>query len=91
MPRIVHTPAFKKKVALEALREDKTLNQIASEYKIHPVQVSLWKKELLDGCEAIFADKRKRPPKEDITREMLEQTIGQQKVELDFLKKKLAI
>ena len=91
MPRMVHTAEFKKRVAIEALREGKTLAQIASEYKVHPVQVCTWKKELLDGCTVIFEDKRKRKPKEEITRDMLEQTIGKQKVELDYLKKKLGL
>ena len=53
------TPAFKQKVAIEALKGDKTVNEIAKEYEVHPVQVSQWKKELVDGAEVLFG-KRKR-------------------------------
>ena len=56
MTRTPHTAEFKKKVALEALREDKTLGQIASAHGVHPVQVSKWKKMLLDGAASVFAD-----------------------------------
>lgn len=81
------TPAFKKKVALEALREEKTLGQLASEHGVHPIQVNKWKKELIDGAESVFEDKRARCKKELIGREDLERKIGQLTVELDFLKK----
>jgi transposase-like protein len=88
MSRTLRTPAFKKKVALEALREDKTLGQLASQYGVHPMQISKWKKELLDGAESIFEDKRGRRQEDPIGREELERKIGQLTVELDFLKKR---
>lgn len=88
MSRTLRTAAFKKKVALEALREDKTLSQIASLYGVHPIQVSKWKKELLDGAESVFEDKRSHRKEEGIAREDLERKIGQLTVELDFLKKR---
>lgn len=72
MNRTLRSASFKKKVALEALREDKTLSEIASQYGVHPIQVSKWKKELLDGAESIFEDKRSRRKEEGITREDLE-------------------
>ena len=87
MNKSQRTAAFKKKVALEALREDKTLAQLASQYGVHPMQVSKWKKELVDGAERVFEDKRARCKKEPIGREELERKIGQLTVELDFLKK----
>lgn len=87
MSKTPRTPAFKKKVALEALREDKTLGQLASQHGVHPIQVSRWKKELVDGAESVFEDKRARRKKEPIGREDLERKIGQLTVELDFLKK----
>lgn len=88
MSKTLRTASFKKKVALEALKEDKTLSQIASQYGVHPIQVSKWKKELLDGAEGIFEDKRSRRKEEGVAREDLERKIGQLTVELDFLKKR---
>lgn len=89
MSRTPRTPAFKKKVALEALREDKTMGQLASQHGIHPIQVSKWKKELIDRAESLFEGKRSRGKEESIGREELERKIGQLTVEIDFLKKKL--
>mgnify|MGYP001563784300 FL=1 len=87
MGRTLRTAAFKKKVALEALKDDKTLAEIASQFGVHPMQVSQWRKELTDGAEAIFSDKRGRK-KEDWDRDALERKVGQQAIELDYLKKK---
>lgn len=84
-----HSPAFKKKIALEALREEKTIAQIASQYGVHSVQVGKWKKALEEGAESLFQDKRKKRAHEDVSRAALEQKIGQLTVELDFLKKRL--
>lgn len=89
MSNTPRTPAFKKKVALEALREDKTMGQLASHHGVHPVQISRWKKELIDGAESVFEGKRSRRKEELISREELERKIGQLTVELDFLKKRL--
>ncbi len=89
MSKTPRTAAFKKKVALEALREDKTLGQLASQYGVHPIQVSQWKKELIDGADSVFERKGKRRKEEGTGREDLERKIGQQAVELDFLKKNL--
>ena len=91
MARNQRTAAFKKKVVLEALREDKTMAQLASEHGIHPIQISQWKKELLDAAESLFERKGTRRKRELIEREDLERKIGQMAVELDYLKKKLGI
>ncbi len=83
---------FKAKVALEALKEIKTINQLAQKYNLHPNQISLWKKELLTRAEEIFRtikDKEKEKTEELGTK--LYQEIGQLKVELDWLKKKWEI
>jgi transposase len=88
-PRTPRTAAFKKKVALEALKEEKTLSQLASQYSVHPIQVGKWKKELIDGAESLFESKRSRRRDDDIDRGALEKKIGQLAVENDFLKKKL--
>ena len=88
-PRTPRTAAFKKKVALEALREDKTMGQLASQYGVHPLQVGKWKKELIDGAESLFEGKRKRKQDESIDQEALEKKVGRLTMENDFLKKKL--
>ena len=91
MARTPRTAAFKKKVALDALREDKTMAQLASQHGVHPIQVSQWKKELIDGADTIFERKGSTNKREFIEREDLERKIGQMTVELGYLKKKLGI
>jgi len=88
-PRTPRTAAFKKKIALEALREDKTLNQMASEHGLHPLQVGKWKKELIDGAESLFEGKKGRKDDDFQEREALEKKVGRLTMEIDFLKKKL--
>lgn len=89
MKRTPHTAEFKKKVALEAIRENKTLAQIASAYGVHPVQVSKWKKMLLDGAVAIFSGSRRSRRDIGWDQEVHERKIGRMAIELDYLKKKL--
>lgn len=89
MNKTPRTPAFKKKVALEALREDKTMSQLASQHGVHPIQVGKWKKELIDRAETLFEGKRSLPKDGFIDREDLEKKIGQLTMENDYLKKKL--
>lgn len=88
-PRTPRTAAFKKKIALEALREDKTLSQLASEHSIHPLQVGKWKKELIEGAESLFESKKDRKQEDVSDREALEKKVGRLTMENDFLKKKL--
>ncbi len=94
MKRRQFSPEFKKKIAIEAIREQQTINEIANEHQIHPVQISKWKKELLDGAISIFEDPRKREG-ELKTREqqesVLQQKVGQLVIENDWLKKKLGL
>jgi len=90
--RRVHPASFKAQVALEALKEVSTISQLSSRYGIHSSQIKQWKKEasriLTDG----FSNKRARDTKEqEVLIEELYKQIGQQKVELDWLKKKLDI
>lgn len=92
MKRRKFTSDFKKKVALEAVREQRSINDIASAYEVHPVQVRQWKKELIDGAIKVFEDpkKKKNMLKEKEEQEaVLQQKIGQLTVENDWLKKKL--
>ena len=84
-----HSPEFKAKVALAALRGDKTTNQLASEYDIHPLLVGQWKKTAVAGLAELFAHRRVRREQDSETlTATLYQQIGQLKVEVDWLKKK---
>jgi len=84
-----HDATFKARVALEAIKGEKTLAQIASEYGVHPNQIGQWKKRLLKDLPSIFSDRRKREGKEvQAETDELYRQIGQLKVELDWLKKK---
>jgi transposase len=80
---------FKAKVALEAIKGQKTLNEISSEYGVHTTQITQWKKQVLDELPQIFARPAvERTKNEDALIASLYQQIGQLKVEVDFLKKK---
>jgi transposase-like protein len=89
MQRKKHSAEFKAKVALEALKGMKTINEIASEVQVHPSQINLWKKQLAEGVPTIFANSpsSKRKDEESLTASLYQQ-IGQLKVELDWVKKK---
>ena len=84
-----HTAEFKAKVAAAALREQQTLNELASAYELHPVQVAQWKRQALSGLADVFAG---RPGRADRTRDAREgqlyEEIGRLKVELDWLKRR---
>ena len=83
-----HGSAFKAKVALEALKGEQTVTEIAS--KLHPTLVTEWKRQLADGASAVFDKGTGKVEKagEALVGELYRQ-IGQQKVELDFLARKL--
>ncbi len=87
--RKVHGPDYKAKVGLEAVRGVKTINQIAQEFGVHPVQVGQWKKEILEGAPKLFDGKRgPKPMNEHSEPDRLYSEIGKLKMELDWLKKK---
>ena len=87
--RKVHSASFKAKVALEAVRETKTLNEIGQEYGVHPVQVSHWKKALLEQASEVFEGKRgPQAASAHSDPDRLYSEIGRLKIELDWLKKK---
>ena len=77
------------KVALEAVKGEKTLAELSSEFSVHPNQIRQWRKHLLETLPDLFTDRRKRKDKdqEELISELYRQ-IGQLKVELDWLKKK---
>lgn len=85
-----HDPEFKARVALEALKGLKTIQQIAKEFDIHPVQVSDWKKAMTKGAAELFERGRTKAKEEDFERERdsLHSKIGQLAIEVDFLRKK---
>ena len=85
------TPDFKAKVALEALRGDKTIQQIATKHKLHPTQVGTWKRQAMDGLGAVFAngvDKAGADHQAEV--HDLHAKIGELTVERDFLAHGLA-
>jgi len=91
MNRNPRTATFKQKVAIEALKGDRTINEISKEYGVHPVQVSQWKKELIDGAELLFGRRKQKGPDTEIEKAALERKVGQLTIEIDWLKKKLGI
>lgn len=84
-----YNSAFKAKVALEAIKGQRTINEIASAYEVHPNQVTQWKKQATSQLDEIFSNGRARDDAaEEELRNQLYQQIGELKVELDWLKKK---
>lgn len=83
------SPEYKAKAALEALKGQRTLNEIAGDLEIHPIQLSAWKKVAAEGLPLVFAASRSKAANEsEAIVASLYQEIGQLKMELDWLKKK---
>jgi putative transposase len=88
MQRKRHSAEVKAKVALEAIKGHKTVNEIASEYGVHSTQIAQWKKQALEELPEIFSQRRQKgTQQEEALKDALYQQIGQLKVELDRLKK----
>ena len=82
---------FRAKVALAAVKGDKTLSELASQFEVHSTQVSAWRKELIDRAGELFEDGRKRKPADEaVAAEELYAQIGRLKMEVEWLKKKSA-
>ncbi len=88
--RRVFGAAFKAKVALAAVRGDKTTAQLASEFSVHTSQVTAWKKQLLDQAAGLFEDGRTRRDETAANEQELYEQIGRLKMEVEWLKKKSA-
>ena len=86
--RQVHSPEFKAKVGLEALKGVKTINEMGQEYGVHPVPIGQWKKAIQEQAKSLFEGQRGPQPVVEHRRpEWLYSEIGKLKMELDWLKK----
>jgi len=80
---------LKAKVALAALKGDKSMSELASQFDLHPTQIGRWRQRLLDGAAELFEDGRRRgPSEEEVERDELYAQIGRLQMEVEWLKKK---
>ena len=88
--RRTFSSALKARVALEAIKGHRSVSELAGEHQVHPSQITQWKKQLLDSAEQVFSDGRatEKKDQEELLGKLYQQ-IGQMKVELDWLQKKL--
>ena len=85
-----HTAAFKAQVALAALKGDRTANELASQYGVHPTLIHTWKKQLLASADEVFQNgSRGSPADAEAEKAELFEQIGRLKMELEWLKKKV--
>jgi transposase-like protein len=86
--RKIHTPQFKARVALAAHKGDRTINELAGQFDVHPTLIHAWKKQLLHGAEGVFASGAKAAATDAEARQAeLYEQIGRLKMELEWLKK----
>jgi len=86
-----YSPEFKAKVAIEAIKGEKTISQIASEFDVHPILVTKWKKQFLENSHKVFSSEGNKEKELQKTIDELYRQIGQLKVERDLLSRKLGL
>lgn len=84
-PRRNHSPAFKAKVAVAAIKGEKTLIELAQDFDVHPNQIKQWRDQLLEGTTGVFGEAPKSDPETTIDVETLHAKIGELTLENDFL------
>lgn len=84
-PRRNHSPAFKAKVALAAIKGEKTMSELAQQFDVHPNQIKQWKDQLQAGVNGIFGDGLRREKAPEIDIKSLHAKIGELTLENDFL------
>lgn len=80
-----HTPAFKAKVALAAVKGERTLTELAQQFDVHPNQIKQWKDQLLEGAAGVFSGDAAAKPETTVDLKDLHAKIGQLALENDFL------
>ena len=89
MSRKKHSKELKARIALDAIKGQKTMSELASEYGVHSNQIGRWKKQLLESAPDIFTGgKDKEAEKKEVERDRLYKKVGQLQIEVDWLKKK---
>jgi transposase-like protein len=83
--RRTHSPAFKAKVALAAIKGEKTLAELAQQFDVHPNQITTWKSQLLEGAAGVFGQEKAEPKETAVDLKSLHAKIGELTLENDFL------
>ena len=92
MGRKKHSKELKARIALDAIKGQKTMPELASEYEVHANQIGRWKKQLLDAAPDVFTwGKDKESEKKEVERDRLYKKVGQSQIEVDWLKKRQVI
>jgi transposase-like protein len=88
--RRTHSPAFKAKVALAAIKGEKTLAELAQQFDVHPNQITTWKSQLLEGAASVFGQEKAEPKEVAVDLNVLHAKIGELTLANDFLESALS-